>query len=82
LFKHHKQANEIFDNISYCKGASIISFVESYIGADAIRSGLREYIAKLGAGRNTPFCFVCLRSVLTSRRCRKNVKCFRVGCLC
>ncbi len=32
--------------MSYAKGSSIIAFVESYIGADAVRDGLREFVAK------------------------------------
>lgn len=40
------EAREVFDTISYCKGASMISMLESYLGADAIRDGLREYVSK------------------------------------
>ena len=38
------QVQETYDSISYCKGAALIKFVESYIGADALRTGLRAYI--------------------------------------
>ncbi|MBI4017713.1 MAG: M1 family metallopeptidase [Candidatus Aenigmarchaeota archaeon] len=37
---------EIFDAISYNKGASVLRMLEAYIGEDAFRKGLQTYIAK------------------------------------
>jgi tricorn protease interacting factor F2/3 len=37
---------QIFDDISYGKGASILRMIEGYIGKDAFRDGLRRYLSK------------------------------------
>lgn len=38
------EAHEVFDLISYNKGSAMISFIESYIGPEAVRDGLRKYV--------------------------------------
>ena len=38
------QAIQAFDNITYDKGAAVITMLEAYIGADAFRDGIRRYI--------------------------------------
>ena len=38
------EIEELFDAISYSKGASIIRMLENYLGEDSFRSGLRDYI--------------------------------------
>lgn len=38
------EIEQIFDEISYSKGASIIRMLEEYMGADDFRKGLREYL--------------------------------------
>jgi aminopeptidase N len=38
------QASEAFDNITYAKGASVITMIEAYVGADAFRDGVRRYM--------------------------------------
>ncbi|WP_199098465.1 M1 family metallopeptidase [Dyella sp. ASV21] len=38
------QASQAFDSITYSKGASVISMLEAYVGADNWRSGVRNYI--------------------------------------
>lgn len=38
------EVKEIYDAISYCKGAALINAVESYIGKEAVQEGLRKYI--------------------------------------
>lgn len=43
---HPSEIDEIFDAISYCKGASIIRMLHNYIGDDAFRHGLRDYLLK------------------------------------
>ncbi len=39
-----EQASQAFDSITYQKGASVISMLETYVGADAWRSGVRAYM--------------------------------------
>lgn len=46
------QAEEAFDDITYDKGAAVITMLNSYIGADAFREGIRRYM-KLHAFGNT-----------------------------
>eukprot|EP00249_Psilotum_nudum_P022536 c28554_g1_i1 orf=366-3035(+) len=43
---HHQQIDEIFDAISYKKGASIIRMLQSYLGPDTFQKGLISYIKK------------------------------------
>jgi aminopeptidase N len=38
------QANEAFDTITYSKGQAVIRMLESYLGADIFRAGVRRYI--------------------------------------
>lgn len=38
------QAQQAFDTITYQKGAAVIRMLESYVGADAWRDGVRRYI--------------------------------------
>ena len=38
------QANEAFDTITYYKGMSVIRMLENYVGEDAFRAGVRNYI--------------------------------------
>ena len=39
-----QDVDEIFDSISYAKGALVVRLLEDYIGHDAFRSGIRAYI--------------------------------------
>ena len=39
------EVNQLFDAISYSKGASIIRMLEQYLGAEAFQRGLQEYIS-------------------------------------
>ena len=39
------EANDAFDPITYRKGQSIIRMLESFLGAEAFRDGIRKYIA-------------------------------------
>lgn len=41
---HPDEINEIFDTISYAKGASIIRMIAAFIGNDAFYEGLRVYL--------------------------------------
>lgn len=40
------QVNEIFDAISYCKGAAVIRMIADHVGEDAMKKGLNAYINK------------------------------------
>ncbi len=37
---------QIFDEISYGKGSSVLAMLEAYLGEEAFRRGLREYLAR------------------------------------
>jgi puromycin-sensitive aminopeptidase len=43
--KDPSEINQLFDAISYDKGASILRMLEQFIGPDTFRKGLRTYIA-------------------------------------
>lgn len=44
------QVNEIFDAISYCKGASVIRMIADYVGEQAMKDGLNAYLKKHAYG--------------------------------
>jgi aminopeptidase N len=46
-------ASEMFDGITYNKGAAVVRMLEGYLGADVFRAGLRKYIADHGYGNTT-----------------------------
>jgi len=37
---------ELFDEISYCKGAAVIMMITSYLGMELFQKGIRAYLAK------------------------------------
>lgn len=43
---HPDEINEIFDSVSYSKGASIIRMLEQYLGRNVFRKGLQQYLKK------------------------------------
>jgi tricorn protease interacting factor F2/3 len=43
--KSPDEIEQIFDEISYGKGASIIRMIEAYIGQDAFQRGIRQYLS-------------------------------------
>ncbi len=45
-----EQASQAFDEITYQKGEALIRMLESYVGDDAWRTGLRSYIHKYSYG--------------------------------
>lgn len=45
--------NQIFDNISYSKGASVIRMLSSYLGQDMLLSGISRYLKKFTYGNAT-----------------------------
>ncbi len=40
------QANEMFDGITYTKGASVLRMLEKFVSEDIFREGIRAYISK------------------------------------
>lgn len=48
------ELNQAFDSITYSKGSAVLRMLESFVGADAWREGVRRYIAAhaLGNTRN------------------------------
>ncbi len=42
--KSPDEVAQIFDEISYGKGASILRMIESFVGRDVFRNGIREYL--------------------------------------
>lgn len=44
--KTPEEIEEIFDEISYGKGASILRMIESYVGEENFRKGVSEYLKK------------------------------------
>lgn len=43
---HPSEISEIFDNVSYSKGASVIRMLAQYLGPKDFRDGLRHYLKK------------------------------------
>jgi aminopeptidase N len=50
---NEEQANSVFDAITYGKGQAFLRMLESYLGEDAFRSGIRAYMAKHQYGNTT-----------------------------
>jgi aminopeptidase N len=46
-------ASAMFDGITYYKAAAIVRMLESYLGEDAFRAGLRRYMAEHAYGNTT-----------------------------
>jgi tricorn protease interacting factor F2/3 len=46
--KDPEEIEELFDEISYGKGASILRMIEAYIGLDNFRKGVSKYLQKFG----------------------------------
>jgi len=51
--KHSEEIDEIFDAISYAKGASLIRMVSSYIGFDVFLQGMQSYVKSHAYGNTT-----------------------------
>lgn len=41
-----QEVEEVFDAISYCKGASVIKMMHAFLGPEAFRTGLQQYFRK------------------------------------
>ena len=42
--KDASEISQVFDKITYCKGASVIFMLHQFIGPEKFRSGIRDYI--------------------------------------
>lgn len=51
--KHSDEIDEIFDAISYAKGASLIRMISSHIGFDTFLSGMKAYLTEYAYGNTT-----------------------------
>lgn len=51
--RHPREIEEIFDAISYSKGAAVIRMLANYLGESAFRKGLRAYLSKHRYGNAT-----------------------------
>lgn len=47
------EAQSVFDSITYSKGQAFIRMLESYLGEDAFRAGIRQYMADHAYGSTT-----------------------------
>ena len=45
-----EEINQVFDEISYGKGASVLRMLEGYLGADRFRSGVTDYLNRFRYG--------------------------------
>jgi len=50
---NESEANAVFDSITYVKGQALIRMVESYLGEDAFRAGIRAYMRAHGLSNTT-----------------------------
>ncbi len=48
-----EEIGQIFDEISYGKGSAVLRMIESYIGPDAFRNGVTDYLRKHAYGNAT-----------------------------
>lgn len=48
--KNPSEISQVFDKITYCKGASVIYMLHEYIGPEKFRAGIREYIQTFSYG--------------------------------
>jgi puromycin-sensitive aminopeptidase len=48
--KHAEEVEQVFDAISYCKGACVIRMIHEVVGAKAFKAGLQNYLSKHSHG--------------------------------
>ena len=48
--KDPSEISQVFDKITYCKGASVIYMLHQFIGPDHFRNGIRDYIQNFSYG--------------------------------
>ena len=57
----------VFDGITYDKGASVLNMFETYVGRDAFQAGVRAYMAERAYGNATSADFVAAISKLAGK---------------
>jgi alanyl aminopeptidase len=57
----------VFDGITYDKGASVLDMFESYVGAETFQKGVREYVAARANGNATSADFVAAISKVAGK---------------
>jgi tricorn protease interacting factor F2/3 len=50
LVERPEEIGQIFDEISYGKGASVLAMLESYLGAEPFRAGIGDYLRRYAHG--------------------------------
>ncbi len=59
-----EEADEMYDDITYGKGASVLRMLEQYLGPDTFRRGIAHYLASLAYGNaDTPDLWAALEEV-------------------
>ena len=48
--KDASEISQVFDKITYCKGASVIYMLHQFIGPENFKMGIREYIQNFSYG--------------------------------
>ncbi len=48
--RHAEEVLEVFDGISYCKGASVVKMIRAVLGMEAFQTGLGNYMKKFAYG--------------------------------
>lgn len=56
---HPSEIDEIFDDISYNKGASVIRMLHKYIGDDDFRKGMNIYLTRHQVNMFLSFIVIC-----------------------
>ncbi len=58
---------DVFDGITYSKGASVLGMFESYVGADAFQRGIRDYVRARAGGNAAVDDFIAAVSKVAGR---------------
>ena len=48
--KDASEISQVFDKITYCKGASVIYMLHQFMGPERFKSGIRDYISNFSYG--------------------------------
>ena len=47
------EISQVFDKITYCKGAAVINMLHRYIGAEKFKEGVQNYMESFSYGNAT-----------------------------
>jgi len=53
--QHAEEVEQVFDAISYCKGASVVKMIKAVLGMKAFQTGLQNYMKKHAYGNTETF---------------------------